>query len=437
MVIASSDLYGGTLSTTMVECFAQQYNLSNANHRYHNYGIYSYSETELQNAFSRLWQTMYAQILRVNEFMEMLDRARVYIPESRKNILRGEAYALRAFLHFDLLRMFGPVFAMDSATPCIVYNNIPFSEREVSDPLPFLSSNRVIQLVLQDLETAEELLKNDRIIKEGVVRATTTDAIENFHINRHLRMNYYAVKALQARVWLWAGNKSEALEAAKAVIYAPLVTSEVLFHWLPRNQIATANNPDRAFSTEIIFGVDNRTMYINHTNTFSSILLPQNELCPWDDRLKETYEDNGNDFRYHYVWLEAGGEKDYRTFFKYAQPSNLLTADFRYVQPLIRISELYYIAAECEPNSTKGLEYLNTVRTNRNLAIEITNPSALISEIQKEYRKEFYGEGQLFFYYKRNHTRYIPNGNAATSTIEMNPEIYQIPVPLKERQFRQ
>lgn len=28
-------------------------------------------------------------------------------------IMKGEALGLRAFLHFDLLRMFGPVFAME------------------------------------------------------------------------------------------------------------------------------------------------------------------------------------------------------------------------------------------------------------------------------------------------------------------------------------
>lgn len=38
---------------------------------------------------------------------------------------------------------------------------------------------------------------------------------------RGLRLNYYAVVALKARVYLWAGNKTEALKYAKMIIENP------------------------------------------------------------------------------------------------------------------------------------------------------------------------------------------------------------------------
>ena len=44
---------------------------------------------------------------------------------------------------------------------------------------------------------------------------------EGFYKNRTLRLNYYAVKALQARAYLWEGSqesKAKALEAAEEVI---------------------------------------------------------------------------------------------------------------------------------------------------------------------------------------------------------------------------
>ena len=48
-------------------------------------------------------------------------------------IMKGEALGLRAFLHFDLLRMFGPVFAMEPQGKAIPYRTV-FS----NEPTPVL-----------------------------------------------------------------------------------------------------------------------------------------------------------------------------------------------------------------------------------------------------------------------------------------------------------
>ena len=80
---------------------------------------------------------------------------------------------------------------------------------------------------------------------------------------------------------------------------------------------------------------------------------------------------------------------------------------------MIRITEMYYIAAECrmeagpDYDKSKALDYLNTVRRHRGIAQAEELPASLTDaevkeEIYKEYRKEFYGEGQLFYFYKRN-----------------------------------
>lgn len=69
---------------------------------------------------------------------------------------------------------------------------------------------------------------------------------------------------------------------------------------------------------------------------------------------------------------------------------------------MLRTSELYLILAETAPFS-EGIEYLKTFRANRNIA-GLAIPSdipTLQNEIVKEYRKEFYGEGQAFYAYKR------------------------------------
>jgi len=429
MSMASSSLYGATLTWTVVEALAQRWNLSNPSHPFRNFGTYSYEEREVQAAFERIWTQMFAQILTVNEFIGIVHRANVPIPEERRNILLGEAHALRAFLHFDLLRLFGPIPSLADPNDLVM----PYNNRRTEEVLPLLPANQILDSILADLYKAEEFLRNDPIITDGIVRATTADPLHNFFLNRNYRMNFYAVKALQARVWLWAGNKPRALEAARAVIEAPLVAAGRLFYWLPQERILTPFNPDRVFSTEVIFGLDNRNMYVDYNRFFSPTLLRSVEFAPFDERLRATFNNDGNDFRFHTTWLEAGGDKDYRTFFKFAPPSTHTT--FRYFQPLIRISELYYIIAESEPDPAVGLMYLNSVRRHRGL-MDLTDPALLRSAIREEYAREFWGEGQLFFYFKRNNVLFIPDGNTMSGYREINPESYRLPIPLSELRTR-
>ena len=74
--------------------------------------------------------------------------------------------------------------------------------------------------------------------------------------------------------------------------------------------------------------------------------------------------------------------------------------------PLIRMSEVYLIAAECSSSVEEAMEYINAIRTARNcvrLAYdESTTADAVKGYITKEFMREVIGEGQLFFYYKRN-----------------------------------
>ena len=73
---------------------------------------------------------------------------------------------------------------------------------------------------------------------------------------------------------------------------------------------------------------------------------------------------------------------------------------------MIRLSEMYYIAAECEAasNTIAATTLLNAVRTHRNLSaytVPALSSDSLGVEISKEYQKEFMGEGQMFYFYKR------------------------------------
>ena len=64
---------------------------------------------------------------------------------------------------------------------------------------------------------------------------------------------------------------------------------------------------------------------------------------------------------------------------------------------------MYYIASECEDDMELSTKYLNTIRKARGLTTLSTfaSPSEKQENIEKEYRKEMYAEGQLWYFYKR------------------------------------
>ena len=123
---------------------------------------------------------------------------------------------------------------------------------------------------------------------------------------------------------------------------------------------------------------------------------------------------------------------------KYFQDANLPYAMQNNV-PVIRVSEMYYIAAEAasvKGDLSGGVDYLNMVRTHRGLtaldAAGFAGSDSLNFEIMREYQKEFFQEGQTFFYYKRLNK----NLSQVTSNTAIIPAgVYTFPVPDRELEY--
>lgn len=431
--MTSSSTYGSNLTLSTVDLLAQRYNVNSVSHRYHYYGNYSYENTGVKNTFDNIWTNLYSNIININNFIGSLETYDPIISQEKENILKGEALGLRAMHHFDLLRLYGPVYTVNPDAEAIPYN----TEAE-ANLNPLLPATEVIAKILTDLNMAEQLLENDPVRSYGKVDVyQEEDDItgyngEDFYRFRNLRLNYYAIKALQARVNLYAGNKEAALAASISVINE----ASTWFEWTsPSEVISAGENPDRTFSSEVLFAIQNNNLYNQQASLFDSYLNGYSILAPEASRLNTVFEGNQNDYRYIYTWMiPAVGDHTFRTFFKYADvESNSKT--FRYRQPLIRISEMYYIAAETETDPTIAVDYLNTVRYNRGL-VNLPVTVNIEDEILKEYQKEFYGEGQLFFYYKRNNVLSIPDGSSATGNITMDINKYVVPLPESETDYR-
>ena len=419
--LATDSLYGAGLTMTTIELMAQQYNNGSysPDNSYSVIEAYTYTNASVEQIFENVWQPAYANILAANSFIAQIDGAagNGVVTTAHARQMKGEAIAIRALLHFDLLRIFGPVFANNAAAAAIPYYRKPDATVQ-----PILSGTQALDSVLDDFTQAEDLLSGDPVITGGTDIPAFGSTPDFYAGDRNQRLNYYAVKALQARAYLYGGMTGPAHDSAKAV----LVQGEKWFPWLNYSAIVSnLTSPDRIFYPEVLFGVYNPEMYINYNNFFSPSLTTVDILTAQTTRLTNVFENNQNDYRYTTTWLN--GPNGFRTFYKYADVQDP-TSPWRYIQPIIRKSELYYILAETDPNPTLAYAYLDSVRYNRGLAV-LAPTAVLATEIQKEYKKEFIGEGQLFFYYKRQNLSYIGSGSSAYSSVYL---VYQVPLPLSE-----
>lgn len=120
---------------------------------------------------------------------------------------------MRAMMHFDLLRLYGPSYNENTKSTTA----IPYQEDAKREISPLRSAEYIVDRVIEDLKAASELLKdNDPVFTTGVGNAVTSDdGLERADFTyRQLRLNYFAVQTLLARAYLWKGDKSTAYRIA-------------------------------------------------------------------------------------------------------------------------------------------------------------------------------------------------------------------------------
>ena len=262
-----ADLYGDELLVNTVEILAQRYKFSSMGTLTNQYHLaeFDYTTDYAKKCGSRIWEKAYALIANVNKLLKNADSHKDLFTGDSYDLITGEAYALRAFLHFDLLRLFGPVYKTHKEDKSICYNT-QFS-LSGSDLLP---ASKVMEYVIADLKEAEDRLAKDPIIEEGPLLSDGATEEEDFWRYRSLRLNYYAVKALQARAYLYAEMNEDALEAARTVV----AVQEKWFPFLEYSAIVgNSKTPNRVFSTELLFCMQNTKRNTIFTSYFTPDLI--------------------------------------------------------------------------------------------------------------------------------------------------------------------
>ena len=418
-------LYGQNLSFHTIEVLAQTFSCP-LNATITALAEYDYTNTSVKSVFDAIWTAMYKNISNVNSILEapLVNKA----TEFPYTIYKGEALGLRAFMHFDLMRLFAEQYTENPAAEGIPYAN-SFS---LNTP-DFESLQKNYEHVLADLHEAELLLANE----------------ENYHdksyfmTDRQIHCNLYAVQALLARVYLTMGNKEKAAEYAKKVIeQSPYKLNE-------KTDIA-GDLAGVLSQKETLFGIYYAEWY---TKVVKNILQDYYDYTSlklrediWDIYNRESL---GNDYRTNtdvYLhemkdrgtrlcklseYYELNGQPDKR-------PKELILGI-----NLIRIPEMYYIMSETllEEDLDAATWYFDCVLESRGMTpLATRQPAETVNQdlINLERFKEYIGEGQTFYNLKRQNLSISvwDDSDNSEKTLPASNSIYVIPIPDSEYEYR-
>jgi len=428
--MGNQSLYGKDMTFNMVDLLSQQYAaLPPTLARYSDIQQFNYTTVRSEAQIESVWNQLYYTVANVNAALTQLENSDISWHEGEQEILRGELLGLRAFLHFDIMRLFGhsgfadrPELANKLA--------IPYSTTYSKDYAPQLGYTETFALMEKDLAEAASLLKYDPIHAQTSSTAAILAQInrDGFYDNRQNRMNYYAVKALQARVWAWQGGTkmANAAEAAQEVIEASPATL------LGPNQSLLNNKTianEHIFSLKVsgLEDISNPLLDIANNTNYNALKIANATV---ENIYEVAIPTIGQaDVRFNTLFTTEGTSK---ASIKLRQ-TNVNDIDYN-TMPLIKLPEMYYIAAEYwqATDLQRAISLIEEVRQSRRIVQPLDNqltPEEIQRELLKEYLKEYISEGQLFFYYKRLGLTQIPNYSTA---IEADDNIYMLPFPASE-----
>ena len=341
-----------------------------------------------------------------------IDADRDLFSEDNYRIVKGEALALRAMLHFDMLRLFGPVYSRNPQQLAI-----PYYKAYSVTPNDLLPASQVAGEITHDLLEARILLANDPVRENGGEY-------------RNLRLNYFAVAGLLARTSLYFGYKESAFRYAREVIGA---VEDGIFPFVDKALVTgSPDDPDRIFSSEVIFALSHSQRNSLFKDYYDPSRIP-NYVFRMDNDLMSNIVFGGgamtggnqDDYRYRVNWVATGAN---RYFYKYSDMADVGNIRNTMI-PMLRIGEMYLIAAESQSDDiAAGTAYVNVLRSNRG----VNNIQELTEDILRyEYIRELYGEGQLFFMYKRMFAPVMFSSQASKNP-QPSDRIFVVPLPDSE-----
>ena len=416
----SNNLDGEDLTYGSIEMLAQHWTNTDDLGKY--LKAYNYEQSVVETKINSFYGNLYKVIADVNGLLNNIDARKEMFEGNNFEIIKGEALAIRAFCHFDVLRLFGPI-----PTNLPEGTILPYVTTVSIVPNRLVSYNDFTTKLLADLDEAERCLEgNDPILTASIKELSTLEVAQddNFLCDRQMRMNYYAVCALKARVQLWLGNKNEALKYAQKVIDAKDPNGNVMFRLGSATDCA---NGDLIFSSEHIFN-------LNVYNLSDFKISAANTFYTNSTALKYFWASETTDIRRGKMWKEVYDNYWWTYYYymtKYTQATNMPVWAKNSI-PLFRLAEMYLIAMECGSIQNANDLYKEVCIARDITPVTFGSTEELSETLILEYNREFYGEGQAFYAYKRLGRSKIFGTSTVGSAL-----IYVLPLPKAESLYIQ
>ena len=413
--MAEADLYGAQMTMTYMDVLGQYYSsASTAQHNFQYAYTFDYTNATEEARKDKLWRNLYNVVANVNNLLDHIDAKKDIFSTGVYELIKGEALGLRAYLHLDILRLFGASPSMENG---LDRKAIPYVDKYTNQLFEQLTVRQVLERIAGDLNSARGLLAG--VDPYGPSHADyDLDDLSGVWKGREYRMNYYAATALLARTLLYRG---EAADKTLANTYALEVINSGLFPLITGNDL---NSSDKnGFVQENVFALEDKGVkddivdkYFNVENTNYNFLAITNANL---NRVFPTSLDM--DYRRRW-WIDPSGS--YNLITKYTYSKRI---------PLLKVSEMYLIAAETAATLGDAAGYFNELQYHRGLPDADITAANLSTKILDEYAKEFVAEGQLFYAYKRLNNKVKPITKAALNDAEA---IYILPLPADNTYFK-
>lgn len=367
--------------------------------------LYSFNHSPTSGSYSGFWDQIYNGILQANNLIMNIEKLKADGAQDNFDNVLGQALTTRAIMYFDLVRLYGKPYTMDKNSLGVPNILVPLDA--LAQPLRATVEENYTQ-IMKDLTDAAPLLSKSK---------------SNGYIN------YYANAAMRARVNLYMGKTTEALTAAEEVInasstYSLYSNSNWVSSWT--KQFGSESIFELAmFPSEGDQGNGSLSVYLRrqghgNANALGFFLASDYFL----DRLGE----DPDDVRWGVMAYDEISTSHLGASYKYSGDVALSGDGKATVTAVnikvIRLSEIYLIAAEAALPTDKGLAvtYLNKIRQRSPNLAPATETTISIDMILDERSKELFTEGHRFFDMMR-----------LNKSITFNDDLGGVPIPTRPK----
>lgn len=362
----------------------------------------------ISNNLSNFYTTAYNLLYRCNTIIENISRV-TDADSLKKNRMLADAYAMKALVHFDLVRVFAqaPGFTTGAVHTGIIIRKV---NTAVIQPQGTPASvKEVYDVIVADAEKAIQLYNN---------------SIDIYNGDSKVWLSADAVRALLTRVHLYNKNWIQVISHASQLINSnayPLITnSSYVASWRGKNKLSES-------IFELAYGNRTGGALGDYYNPISNL----GQLATTDD-LFNLFDPNDVRSK-NSMFISA--VKEAKTWF-YSK-KYLGIGDTANNIRLFRISETILSRAEAfaENNDlTNALVDLNRIRKRGNPAAAdfvSSDKNTVINEILNERKRELCFEGHLFFDLSRRGRNILRNDCIGSNCNLTYPDSkYAIPFPV-------